>query len=171
MAFIRGPGGYAIPAAPIPITYPDNDKVPEEAPVIPPPAYGLWRSSVRVNPDQFYWVRRDSDSSPMEPTSEEAQEETPPPPASPAAPQPAVRRPPSYSSEDGVSYVLAGPRPAGTTIVGGAQEELYRDSLVETRDSTLPGSARGSIEERHSRNQQDANLSRGSSPVGSRRVI
>ena len=73
MTFVRGPGGYAIPAAPIPIAFPDveidgdgdgdtdGSKAPSAVTTLPPPAYGLWRSSVRVNPDQFYWVRRAGD--------------------------------------------------------------------------------------------------------------
>ncbi|KAF8438240.1 hypothetical protein BGX38DRAFT_914089 [Terfezia claveryi] len=133
--FVRGPGGYAIPAAPIPIAFPhveldgDGDwgtdginKGLSAVTTLPPPAYGLWRSSVRVNPDQFYWVRRAGDGTQHPPAaSVEMEVRTPPPPLPlpltepvgwrmSVAPVQAVYRPPSYSSEDGVDYVLGGQR-------------------------------------------------------------
>ena len=138
MTFIRGPGGYAVPAAPIPIVFPDVDingdedggtdgsKAPNAVTTLPPPAYGLWRSSVRVNPDQFYWVRRGGDDTPP-PMPVEMEGTTPPPPplADPEpvgrrvsmAPAQVVYRPPSYSSEDGVEYVLGGPRLPRTAVL------------------------------------------------------
>ncbi|RPB28648.1 hypothetical protein L211DRAFT_845675 [Terfezia boudieri ATCC MYA-4762] len=134
VTFVRGPGGYAIPAAPIPIAFPhvdidgdgdwgtDRNKASSTLTALPPPAYGLWRSSVRVNPDQFYWVRRAGDG-PQHPPggSVEMEARTPPPPLPlpltepvggrmSVAPAQAVYRPPSYSSEDGVDFVLGEPR-------------------------------------------------------------
>ncbi|KAF8474302.1 hypothetical protein BDZ91DRAFT_620703, partial [Kalaharituber pfeilii] len=103
VTFYRGPGGYAIPAEPIPIVLPDDGKAPAAGTTIPPPAYGLWRSSVRVDPNQFYWVRRTSEVPPAEESTEEREADN-------------LYRPPSYISEDGVSYVLAGPRPASTAL-------------------------------------------------------
>lgn len=56
--------------------------------------------SVRVNPDQFYWVRR---MSAQQPTIPEGRE-----PVSPTSSHAnGTPRPPSYASEDGVSYALA----------------------------------------------------------------
>ncbi|KAI5797424.1 hypothetical protein DFH27DRAFT_102820 [Peziza echinospora] len=109
--FTRGPGGYAIPAEPIPVTFPDKQTVT----TVPPPAYGLWRHSVRVNPDQFYWVRRESQPSSDEEEAAAAENgNLPPPPLTPLSMAPSAaegegvsRRPPSYISEDGVSYVLS----------------------------------------------------------------
>ena len=143
MTFVRGPGGYAIPAAPIPIAFPDveidgdgdgdgdggtdGNKASSAVTTLPPPAYGLWRSSVRVNPDQFYWVRRAGDDThpPMGPVEMEARTPPPPPPllTEPVGgrvsvvPVQAVYRPPSYSSEDGVEYVLGGPRLPGVAVL------------------------------------------------------
>ncbi|KAF3164607.1 hypothetical protein TWF106_002797 [Orbilia oligospora] len=60
-----GPWGYAQPERPIQVyAMPgqggapmDDNGAPKELPP-PPPAYGTWRQTVRVNPAQFYWVRR-----------------------------------------------------------------------------------------------------------------
>ncbi|KAF3907602.1 hypothetical protein AA313_de0204252 [Arthrobotrys entomopaga] len=64
---IPGQWGYAQPSRPIQVyTMPgqsgaaierEDDGAPKDLPV-PPPAYGFWRQTVRVNPDQFYWMRR-----------------------------------------------------------------------------------------------------------------
>lgn len=88
----------------------------------PPPAYGLWRSSVRVDPNLLHWQRV------------EERNATPPPPPHPASRNGSVSgpsglsarerpeqdigpRPPSYASEDGVSYIMeAAPR---STVGGG----------------------------------------------------
>ncbi|KAK6522528.1 hypothetical protein TWF281_001971 [Arthrobotrys megalospora] len=60
-----GPWGYAQPGRPIQVyampgqsgASVEDDGAPKELPP-PPPAYGIWRQTVRVNPAQFYWVRR-----------------------------------------------------------------------------------------------------------------
>ncbi|KAK6340448.1 hypothetical protein TWF730_002203 [Orbilia blumenaviensis] len=65
MAAGPGPWGYAQPERPIQVyampgqsgALADEDGAPKELPP-PPPAYGAWRQTVRVNPAQFYWVRR-----------------------------------------------------------------------------------------------------------------
>ncbi|KAK6520335.1 hypothetical protein TWF506_000609 [Arthrobotrys conoides] len=59
------PWGYAQPERPIQVyampgqsgASVDDDGAPKELSP-PPPAYGTWRQTVRVNPAQFYWVRR-----------------------------------------------------------------------------------------------------------------
>ncbi|KAA8904533.1 hypothetical protein FN846DRAFT_26259 [Sphaerosporella brunnea] len=90
---IAGPGGYAVPRTPIRV----NTQAPEIVSGMkePPPVYGLWRCSVRVNPDQFYWERRRSAA--LEPNS-----------PVPSQPRSATMspRPPSYLSDDGVSYAI-----------------------------------------------------------------
>ncbi|KAF8254153.1 hypothetical protein K440DRAFT_532996 [Wilcoxina mikolae CBS 423.85] len=96
---IAGPEGYANPRTPIRV----NTQSPQfnEGMKEPPPVYGLWRCSVRVNPDEFYWVRRRS-ATPNSPhtISEEA--------TSPIQRRSMTLspRPPSYLSDDGVSYVV-----------------------------------------------------------------
>ena len=75
----------------------------------PPPAYGLWRSSVRVDPNLLHWQRAET------PVAEVA---SAPRSRTGSASGPIARpttaggpRPPSYVSEDGVSYVVeAAPR-------------------------------------------------------------
>ncbi|KAK6539549.1 hypothetical protein TWF694_009762 [Orbilia ellipsospora] len=62
-----GQWGYAQPVRPIQVrTMPgqsgapverEDDGAPKDLPP-PPPAYGFYRQTVRVNPDQFYWMRR-----------------------------------------------------------------------------------------------------------------
>lgn len=95
-----GPDGYANPREPIRIqTTFDHDVngIGPDVTKLPPPVYGLWRCSVRVNPNQFYWVRRASIQQSVIPEGGE-----PTSPNSQSTP-----RPPSYVSEDGVSYALS----------------------------------------------------------------
>jgi len=103
---VVGPGGYAVPRQPIRINIQNPEAV--EGLKEPPPVYGLWRCSVRVSPDHFYWVRRASQGAdipdmpdlPHDGTIRERQE----PNGSLERSQ--APRPPSYVSEDGVSYVV-----------------------------------------------------------------
>ncbi|KAL6806467.1 hypothetical protein GGI42DRAFT_282760 [Trichoderma sp. SZMC 28013] len=84
------PRGYAVPRNPIRVVMAQDEEaagVENEAMTMKPPAYGLWRESVRVDPNRFFWQRNDS------------AEPTPAPPTT-------GPRPPSYISEDGVSYVV-----------------------------------------------------------------
>jgi hypothetical protein len=90
---------------------------------LPPPAYGLWRSSVRVDPNLLHWQR-----------VQEANANVPPPqvpsPMWRASSHPASwtgsvssaqeeRRPPSYVSEDGVGYAVdAAPRSVAPSHTG-----------------------------------------------------
>ncbi|KAL7951975.1 hypothetical protein V8C42DRAFT_23456 [Trichoderma barbatum] len=84
------PRGYAVPRNPIRVVMAQDEEaagVQNEAMAMKPPAYGLWRESVRVDPNRFFWQRNDA-----------AQPASSPPASGP--------RPPSYISEDGVSYVV-----------------------------------------------------------------
>ncbi|KAI1655519.1 hypothetical protein F4813DRAFT_161497 [Daldinia decipiens] len=88
------PGGYAVPRRPIHVILAQDEEaagMDNVANKLEPPAYGLWRESVRVDPDRLYWQRND-----QPPT--EANEER--------YSRPGTARPPSYASEDGVSYVV-----------------------------------------------------------------
>ncbi|KAI1204268.1 uncharacterized protein F4807DRAFT_465839 [Annulohypoxylon truncatum] len=102
------PGGYAVPRRPIHVILARDEEAAgnEMANKIQPPAYGLWRESVRVDPDRLYWQRND------QPPREGSEEE----------PRPGTARPPSYASEDGVSYVV----------------EARPRSMVPTTDVPLP---------------------------------
>ncbi|KAI0474352.1 hypothetical protein F4859DRAFT_87562 [Xylaria cf. heliscus] len=100
-----GHAGYAIPVQPIRVVLARDEEaagIESEAAKLKPPAYGLWRESVRVDPNRIYWQRARS-----------------PPPSSPTSapssngdddegngPRTGQRRPPSYASEDGVDYVV-----------------------------------------------------------------
>ncbi|OCL08725.1 hypothetical protein AOQ84DRAFT_406096 [Glonium stellatum] len=97
---------------------------------MPPPAYGLWRCSVRVNPDLLHWQRADQATGvggPRPPTTFPTTQPNPRsgPVSSPQPPQveeePASHepRPPSYISEDGVSYVVSAvPRSVAPSVTG-----------------------------------------------------
>lgn len=87
----------------------------------PPPAYGLWRSSVRADPNLLHWQRvedaRTSLALPAHRFSSMAGSRAgsvSSPLVAAAEPVPEVAqgpRPPSYVSEDGVSYIVeAAPR-------------------------------------------------------------
>lgn len=118
-----GPGGYAEPERPIPVVLPaDEESMAEcegdnrEKIAPPPPAYGLWRSSVvssissiketfskdpvllisrspqRINPNLIYWHRVENAAASQRDQS--------------ASPKPPAPRPPSYASDNGVDYVI-----------------------------------------------------------------
>ncbi|KAH8808078.1 hypothetical protein F5884DRAFT_677414 [Xylogone sp. PMI_703] len=108
-----GPGGFAHPPVPIPVVLARDEEaagIVSETVKFPPPAYGLWRESVRVDPDRIFWQRNNNVDLERQDTSiEEETEETQPRTGS-------NNRPPSYSSEDGVNYILnAAPRSIAPT--------------------------------------------------------
>ncbi|KAI0439338.1 hypothetical protein F4803DRAFT_49851 [Xylaria telfairii] len=100
-----GHPGYAIPVQPIRVVLARDEEaagIESEATKLKPPAYGIWRESVRVDPNRIYWQRARS-----------------PPPSSPTSapssngdsdegngPRTTQRRPPSYASDDGIDYVV-----------------------------------------------------------------
>ncbi|OTA90381.1 hypothetical protein M434DRAFT_369744 [Hypoxylon sp. CO27-5] len=88
-------GGYAVPRRPIHVILARDEEAAgmDTANKLQPPAYGLWRESVRVDPDRLYWQR--NDQAPMEGSEEEH-----------SRPETAHTRPPSYASDDGVAYVV-----------------------------------------------------------------
>ncbi|EAU38618.1 conserved hypothetical protein [Aspergillus terreus NIH2624] len=100
-----GPNGYAQPERPIPVTFiadeemmtGGNGEVREKV-TAPPPAYGLWRSTVRINPDLLYWQRVDESTSRSAPHSNSIGEDSGSKPTSP--------RPPSYTSDNGIDYAV-----------------------------------------------------------------
>ncbi|KAK3347218.1 hypothetical protein B0T25DRAFT_460643 [Lasiosphaeria hispida] len=126
---MMGPGGYAIPREPIRVVLARDEEaagIESEATKSNPPAYGLWRESVRVDPNRIYWQRNDE-------TAPDTVDEEHPLDGSPgqsgasrhdhheAGPsegvRPTVPRPPSYASDDGVSYVVeAQPRSIAPTV-------------------------------------------------------
>jgi hypothetical protein len=97
-----------LPRHPIPVHLPDSPTAgPIGAPKPPPPAYGLWRYSVRVAPEQLQWMRREQAAgeglvAPSLPTPTGVRPESA-----------ASNRPPSYMSDDGVGYVV-GAEPRST---------------------------------------------------------
>ncbi|KAL9625432.1 MAG: hypothetical protein Q9160_000495 [Pyrenula sp. 1 TL-2023] len=103
MARGLGTMGYMDPAQPIPVVLARDEEVameedqtlPKDALRPPPPAYGLWRGSVRMNPDLIHWQRVEGspDQENVSITRVESRSAT-------------ANRPPSYISEDGVTYVI-----------------------------------------------------------------
>jgi len=98
-----GPGGFANPPVPIRVALAGDEEAAGIAnPVtkLPPPAYGLWRESVRVDPNRLFWQRNESQA-----VSRRSEER-------PAT----AHRPPSYISDDGIDYVVeAAPRSIAPT--------------------------------------------------------
>jgi len=112
-----GPHGYAQPDQPIPIDIVpgqsgaalDDDADPTRIPP-PPPAYGIWRQSVRVNPEQFYWIKRTSAEirTVNETQQERGHRATRSGQSNSTVARPSVteiRRPPSYASDSGTYTV------------------------------------------------------------------
>lgn len=99
----------------------------EKKVVLPPPAYGLWRSSVRVDPNLLHWqrvgdARGASPGPPQHRFSSHVAGSRNGSVSGPAEPVPEPEtqgpRPPSYVSEDGVSYIVeAAPRSAAPRSV------------------------------------------------------
>ncbi|KAK0644275.1 hypothetical protein B0T16DRAFT_331948 [Cercophora newfieldiana] len=100
---MMGPGGYAIPRRPIRVVLARDEEaagIESETTKTNPPPYGRWRESVRVDPDRIYWQRNDAAPE----TDDLSNGRTTAP------------RPPSYASDDGVSYVVeAQPRSIAPT--------------------------------------------------------
>lgn len=141
-----GPSGYAVPPKPIRVTLARDEEavgVESETTKTNPPAYGLWRESVRVDPNQIYWQRNpevaesptagehevvsdmSDDDEPhhhhdeiYDVSSESEDDEEEEASGNEGRPhQRGLRRPPSYISEDGVSYILeARPRSMAPTM-------------------------------------------------------
>ncbi|KAK2600187.1 hypothetical protein QQS21_005061 [Conoideocrella luteorostrata] len=114
-----GPGGYVVPPKPIHVVLARDEEaagIESEASKVEPPAYGLWRESVRVDPNRLFWQRNES--------------------ADAVPPRPETRtgaRPPSYASDDGISYVvearprsIAPPPHAHTTVSASEVDSMPR---------------------------------------------
>ncbi|KAI0505993.1 hypothetical protein F5B22DRAFT_484703 [Xylaria bambusicola] len=91
-----GQPGYAIPRQPIRVVLARDEEaagIESETAKLKPPAYGLWRESVRVDPNRIYWQRA---KSPL-PNGDDGDE---------GGGRTTQRRPPSYASDDGIDYVV-----------------------------------------------------------------
>ncbi|KAK5628756.1 hypothetical protein RRF57_004471 [Xylaria bambusicola] len=91
-----GQQGYAIPRQPIRVVLARDEEaagIESETSKLKPPAYGLWRESVRVDPNRLYWQRAKSPPLNGDNGDEGGGRTT-------------QRRPPSYASDDGVDYVV-----------------------------------------------------------------
>jgi hypothetical protein len=125
---------------------PEKEKLPP-----PPPAYGLWRSSVRVDPNLLHWQRVEDNraqSAISMPRSRNASVVAASTHDTPAAEPVDAPRPPSYVSEDGVSYITeAAPRSIaplqeGSTSPPNGIHPAWRTSYVmsEIRPGEVPSS-------------------------------
>ncbi|KAB5571779.1 hypothetical protein GE09DRAFT_642293 [Coniochaeta sp. 2T2.1] len=125
-----GPGGYAIPRQPIRVVLARDEEaagIESVASKTGPPAYGLWRESVRVDPNRLYWMRNEGAPATVEEeetsstsrsasrnggSSSNSNNDS----DSSSSSRTRVPRPPSYASDDGVSYVVeAQPRSIAPT--------------------------------------------------------
>ncbi|KAB8290710.1 hypothetical protein EYC80_008349 [Monilinia laxa] len=95
-----GPGGYAETSVPIQVALARDEEaagIESQATKLPPPAYGLWRESVRVDPNRIFWQRNEAALNRS--ISRVSERPT------------TANRPPSYISDDGIDYVIeAAPR-------------------------------------------------------------
>ncbi|KAM3510497.1 hypothetical protein MY11210_005847 [Beauveria gryllotalpidicola] len=112
--------GYAVPRRPIRVLLAHDEEAAggENATnKVTPPAYGFWRESVRLDPNRLYWQRNEV-ARRQEPVPEtESQHEY------------VARsggRPPSYASEDGVSYVVDAMTASATWTVMASREPMGR---------------------------------------------
>ncbi|KAI1184343.1 hypothetical protein F5B17DRAFT_85274 [Nemania serpens] len=97
-----GHPGYAVPREPIRVVLARDEEaagIESEAAKLKPPAYGLWRESVRVDPNRIYWQRAELSSSASSTNSESDSDGR-------VSPRTAHPRPPSYASDDGIDYVV-----------------------------------------------------------------
>lgn len=137
----------------------DDEK---DMPPPPPPAYGLWRSSVRVDPNLLHWQRADdvargsamstamrsrsgSMSGPAVLAAASLRGSAASTNAPPTSQQPEGPRPPSYVSEDGVSYITEA-QPRSTVNIGSGLSEIHPAwrpgyAMSEIRGGELPASA------------------------------
>ncbi|KAK4185992.1 hypothetical protein QBC35DRAFT_502373 [Podospora australis] len=141
-------GGYAIPREPIRVVLARDEEaagIESEATKTGPPAYGLWRESVRVDPNRIYWMRNQaasvsgeesedftegsSDVSSLSSSSDSGRAEQTGDASTTRAG--AVPRPPSYASDDGISYVVEA-RPRSTVLPPMAT----RRTMPSVRDTT-----------------------------------
>ncbi|KAH8692421.1 hypothetical protein BGW36DRAFT_303708 [Talaromyces proteolyticus] len=98
---VVGPRGYAQPAEPIHVILARDEEIAEQDQTSPgqtkvtppPPAYGLWRNSVRIDPNMIHWQRVEAAKARKANRSETPEPNT-------------ANRPPSYISENGVDYVI-----------------------------------------------------------------
>lgn len=121
---------------------------PEKGPKLPPPAYGLWRSSVRVDPNLLHWQRVEPSSPPPELPGRDSRSSSNTGSRSGSVSGAAeAPRPPSYVSDDGVDYVVeAAPRSvapshSGVSDIHPAWRPGYAVSEVPTE---WPRGSRGS---------------------------
>jgi hypothetical protein len=118
----------------------------DDLPPPPPPAYGLWRSSVRVDPNLLHWQRveaRENRSSIVTDLSYSRNGSV----ISnlPAPPAPEGPRPPSYASEDGVSYIVeAAPRSTVRQSTSGVSDihPAWRPGYAVSEITVWPGGRR-----------------------------
>ncbi|KAH8720141.1 hypothetical protein HC256_000546 [Beauveria bassiana] len=112
--------GYAVPRRPIQVLLAHDegaDGRENATNTLTPPAYGFWRESVRMDPNRLYWQRNEA-ARRQEPALEsESQLEF-------AARS--GRRPPSYASEDGVSYVVDAMTVSAASTVTASREPVGR---------------------------------------------
>lgn len=128
--------GYAMPRRPIRVVLAQDEEAAgreDVANTLTPPAYGFWRESVvrlmiffkktvtnedqRLDPNRLYWQR-----------NEAARREAHVPETGPAHDGVASggRRPPSYASEDGVSYVVDAISTASTSTTMASRPQMAR---------------------------------------------
>lgn len=130
--------GYAMPRRPIRVVLAQDEEVigrEDEVNRMTPPAYGFWRESVvcscsktdfptarftnnhkRLDPNRLYWQRNEAAVREAPVPEQESEHDT-------STTTSNVKRPPSYSSEDGVSYVIDAMAASGSSTVSRPRAE------------------------------------------------
>ena len=119
----------------------------DDTPPPPPPAYGLWRSSVRVDPNLLHWQRVEAELHPPPPLQTSTNRSSIATDLSYSAAGPLAEgpRPPSYVSEDGVSYVTeAAPRSTVRQSHSGVSDihPAWRPGYAVSEGTVWPGGRR-----------------------------
>ncbi|KAF1914405.1 hypothetical protein BDU57DRAFT_453735 [Ampelomyces quisqualis] len=127
----------------------DLDLEKDPLPPPPPPAYGLWRSSVRVDPNLLHWRRAEGHAQPQENRSsvftDLSYSQNDSVSNAPTAPLVEGPRPPSYASEDGVSYIVeAAPRSTVRRSLSGVSDihPAWRPGYAVSDVTVWPGGRR-----------------------------
>lgn len=129
----------------------DIDPEKDNMPPPPPPAYGLWRSSVRVDPNLLHWQRVEdqAQNNRQSVTTDLSYSRngsvSGPPAATRAPPAQEGPRPPSYVSEDGVSYIVeAAPRSTVRQSHSGVSDihPAWRPGYAVSEITVWPGGRR-----------------------------
>ncbi|KAJ6784467.1 hypothetical protein PWT90_02885 [Aphanocladium album] len=127
--------GYAMPRRPIRVVLAQDEEAAGREDVtnkMTPPAYGFWRESVRLDPNRLYWQQNEA-ARREEPVAESESEH--------GHTAGGAARPPSYASDDGVSYVVEAMTASSTSTSVGNREQYRLWSMLRGFQNPLHSSS------------------------------